>query len=447
MALFPRLATAVAGVLILLSLGSLDWRPSRPETPARLQTSVGASDILRAGAGRAELQLPADVTLAGYRPFGRAPTEAGLPLHARSLLLEAGGVRVALVLLEQMTIPAPLVEKIQGLARASGASCTLVVGSHTHSGPGGYDGDFLPQVVIGRFDTRVERAILEAVAASLAAARGDLTHASLSWAEKNLQGMNANRDDKLRPVDTRLGRLRLVRGDGSPVATLVRFSAHPTLMPREVGPAGDWPGFAMEQIEGEGGVAFVLPGTVGDARVAPGAAPGEGSIRALLYGQSIAGESRKLAGELLAGPTPLGCATAEFSLPPANLGRMVPPIVGPLVSNLVSPWAPARASVAALRMGPVLLAAVPAEPVLAVSQAIEDGWPDTAVRVIGVGQGYVGYTPDPPAWETRAPSARNAWFGVELGPRIQNAAEVAVGAALEAATSKAGAAVASPWPE
>lgn len=447
MALSSRLATAVMGILILFTVGSLDWRPSRPEVPPRLVVSVGARDTWKGGAGRAELQLPADNPMAGYRPFGRTPEEEGGGVHARSLLVEAGDVRVALVLLEQMTVPSALVEKIETVARASGASCTLVVGSHTHSGPGGYDSDFLPQVAIGRFDERVERSILEGVAASLAAARSDLGPVTFSWGEEETVGLNANRDDASRPVDQRLARLRLSRSDGRAVATLLRFSAHPTLTPRPIGPGGDWPGITMEQIETGGGVAFVLPGTVGDARVAKGVAPGKGLERVVSYGRLVTSESRDLPDEALSGPLPLGCATAELSLPPADLGRMVPKVLGPLVSNLVTPWAPARARVGALRLGPIVLAGVPAEPVFDVSETIEARWPGNEVRVIGLTQGYVSYTPDPPAWEAGAPSAKNAWFGTALGPRVERAAETAIGAVLDGEGRVTTGAVAAPWPD
>lgn len=435
------------GIFILLAVGSLDWRPERPESPPKIVGVVQSREALRAGAGRATLDLPPDVPLAGYRPFGRAPTEPGDGVHARSLLLEAGDVKVALVLLEQMTVPSNLVTKIETVARASGASCTVVVGSHSHSGPGGYDSDFVPQVAIGRFDERVERAILDGVATSLAAARSDLAPVTLAWSEKDTEGLNSNRDDRERPVDTRLGRLRFSRLDGRPVATLLRFSAHPTLTPRSIGPSGDWPGVTMERIESEGGVAFVLPGAVGDARVAKGAGGGRELPRVVGFGELVAEESRTLADVPLTEPIALACATAEFSLPPPDLGRMVPWALGPIVSNLVSPWAPEVASVAALRLGDVIFAAVPAEPLFDVGAAIEAGWERETVRVVGTGQGYVGYTPDAPAWEAGAPSAANAWFGTALGPRLERAAETVIRAVLDEEDVGTTGAIAVPWPD
>lgn len=392
--------------------------------------AAAARGELRAGAGRAEVKLPADVALAGYQLFGRSPRQPGTPVYARSLLVEVDGQRVALVLLEQMTVPPSLVQQVERQARAAGAACTMVAATHSHSGPGGYDRSLLPQLALGRFDEETEAAILDAVSASLAAARADLGPARLEVAEATVKGLNGNRDRKGAPVDKRLGRLRLLREGGTPVATLVRWAAHPTLTPRGIGPSGDWPGFAMSGLEEEGGVAFVLAGAVGDTNVPKRATPAKGAEKPVRYGETIADRAKGLVGSTIDGPIALSCATAEVTLPPADLAGMVPAPLGPLVSNVVSPAAPEAAQVLALRLGPELLVGIPAEPTTAVAAAIEASSPD--VRVIGAAQGYVSYTPGEAEMDERVSSARYAWFGSALAGRLERGAAAAIRAAIEA---------------
>ncbi|WP_373049482.1 neutral/alkaline non-lysosomal ceramidase N-terminal domain-containing protein [Vulgatibacter sp.] len=421
-------------VLFLLGLvaaaAGLDLRAGRQEAPPRLVASAGGRGALLAGAGRAPIALPPEVVLAGYQAFGRSPKEPSTPLYARSLLLEAGGVRTAVVLVELLTLPEPLAHAVQERAAAEGAACALVVASHTHSGPGGYDQAFLPQLVLGRYDPAVERAILEAVEASLVAARAELAPATLATGEALGAGLASNRDHKGEAVDQRITRVALQRPDGKMVATLARFSAHPTLNPRKVGPAGDWPGFTMERLEEQGGVAFVLPGAVGDARPTRAASPGKGAIRALLFGETIAERVGAIPLVAQEGPVALACAEVEFDLPPADVAGMVPEGLGRLASNLAAPTAPRTARAMAFQLGDLALVGVPAEPLGATAPLFERAAAARGLRgrVVGVAQGYTSYCVSEREMERRTTSAHNAWFGEALTPRVVRAAEAATAA-------------------
>lgn len=421
-----RLAAAFAAC-VLAVLALVDLRAERRFAPPRITERAAAAGALRAGAGRAPFELPADVALAGYRLFGRSPRDGATPLHARSLLVEAGGVRTALVLVELMTLPPELAEAIRRRAAAAGAACTLVVASHTHSGPGGYDRSFLPQLALGRYRQEVEGAILAAVESSLAAARADLGPALLALGEGEAAGLASNRDHKGAAVDARLTLAALGRPDGRRIATLARFSAHPTLNPKAVGPAGDWPGFVMERLDEGGGVSFILPGAVGDARPTRAASPGVGRVRALTFAESVLEALGGIELEPAQAEVPLGCASVAFDLPAADLRGMVPPGLGRLVSNLADPAAPREAAAIAWRLGELALIGVPAEPLAAGAPVLEQVAEEAGLRgrVVGLAQGYVSYLVGEAEMEKRAPSARNAWFGEALAPRVEEAARAA----------------------
>jgi len=421
--------------LAALGAAALDWRPPRHEAAPRILAAETRSGALLAGAGRARVDLPAGAVLAGYRPFGREATEEGGPLHARSLLLEVGGLRTAVVLVELMTLPPSLAARIEERVQAAGAGCAVIAATHTHSGPGGYDRALLPQAVAaGRFDPEVEDAILDAVSASLASAGAELDLADLATAEGTLP-FGRNRDRPGHPVDDRLTGVRILRPDGARVAHLVRFSAHPTLEPRPFGPSGDWPGAAMAALEDEGGVGIVLQGAVGDARAdldAARALGGDAGRDAETFGRAVARATTALRYHEVAAPVALGCAAAEFDLPRADLDSMVPWPLGRLATNLASLEAPASSRIAALRLDDLVLLAVPAEPTFGAALRAEEAVARAGMRgrIVSLAGGYAGYAPLPEDVAARVFSSRYAWFGSALAGTLARGAEATAAALL-----------------
>lgn len=408
---FFRAVAALLLVGIVLAFG-VDLRPWRA-LDLEVRTDLHAAAPLRAGAGKAPVDLPEETPLAGFRPFGRKAEKEGGPVFARTLLLEAGGVRTGVVLLELMSLPASLVERIEARLQAEGIACALVAASHTHTGPGAYDRDLLPQAVaIGRFDARVEQALLDAVGASLAAAERELAPGRLFAGEGRVR-IATNRDRPGHAVDDRLDRIEVRRPDGAPVATLLRASAHPTIADRDA-LSGDWPGVVMAGLEGQGGVAFVLQGAAGDAVV-------EGERDARVFGQRVLDAAGSLALAAIDEPPILGCRKAGFALPPPDLSAVVPRPLGRFATNLAIPLAPERSQVVALRLGDRTLLGVPGEPTAAVGQKLEAK--GGRVRTVGLVGGYAGYLVEGPEMRDRVFSARNAWFGDVLTDRIVQAAE------------------------
>jgi neutral ceramidase len=387
-----------------------------------------SSGVILAGAGRAEVDLPPGIPLAGYRAFGRAAEGPASPTHVRALILEAGGSRVGLVLVELMTLPPSLAERLREKAEAEGIPCAILAATHTHAGPGGYDRAFLPQAVaVGRFDQRVEDELVRAAAAALASARADLSAADLFLGEARQEGLAKNRDRPGAPVDDLLTRIDLLRPNGTPVARIVRHAAHATLTPRKVGPSGGWPAVVMAALEEEGGVAFLLQGAVADASAAFAGEKVKRAERDGWYGARVVERVRAVPTREVVPPVALGCAEVEFPLPPADVGGAVPAPFARLVSNLVSPFAPETARAAAVRLDDLVLLAVPGEPTRPAASPAEAALAGLGLRgrVVSLAQGYAGYAPLPEDFEDGVFSTRASWFGDALAPRFVEAVGVA----------------------
>jgi hypothetical protein len=139
----------------------------------------------------------------------------------------------------------------------------MVACTHTHNAPaaGGLLG-------VGEVDPFYEDWAARQAATAVIKAWRDREPADLCVANSNLPRQTYNRTRENGPVDPRLTTLRVNRSNGSPLAVLVNFQAHPTvqtkLQPRAV--SRDAPGGICDLIERAlpGAMALYLQGSCGD---------------------------------------------------------------------------------------------------------------------------------------------------------------------------------------
>lgn len=201
------------------------------------------------------------------------------PLYADALVLQAGGRKLAIVGLDLGRSPSEgSLERIRKRLREAGVEFSLIAGSHTHHGPVLELSDE-PGKGQGRFDAalRYYRQLEEAIVEAVLEADARLEPAMLAAAVVPIEGFNRNRHSKLepKPVDRDLGVLHLVTAHGKPIAVLVNFAAHPTLLPASrLEFSADWVG-AMKQAlrQATGAHVLFLQGALGDLSAAP--APGQ----------------------------------------------------------------------------------------------------------------------------------------------------------------------------
>jgi hypothetical protein len=194
----------------------------------------------------------------------------------------------------------------------------LVCGSHTHHGPvielterPGYGG--------GKFDDAVaySRKLPDLIAGAILEADGKLEPARIRVAGRDLP-LNRNRHAKRepKPVDPRLTVVRFDRPDGTPLAVLVHFSAHPVMTPAEVlSFSADYPGALRNAVEQELKAPCVfIQGAAGN--LSPNPQPGDRGPAA--FGKSLGLQAVDLA-KSMEGSEPirpgLGAAVDRFDFP------------------------------------------------------------------------------------------------------------------------------------
>src|SRR3954447_21169185 len=198
------LAVRRAGVTLLLVVAAM----------CGAATPASAADTLRAGAGRADITPDTGHYLGGWTRADRTAKGAQTRLYARTIVLQKGNQKVALVSVDLFMIPGGLVKQIGDSLAARGFSeqNILVSASHTHSGPGGYANFptlnsaapspqtandpttftnffFQPQPA----DPQLYRFLHDQISASIVRADDDLAPAQVGWGHQELLGITRNR--------------------------------------------------------------------------------------------------------------------------------------------------------------------------------------------------------------------------------------------------------------
>lgn len=404
------------------ALASWPWcNALTPTEPAVLSTSV-STEGLRAGAARVELEPPWPVTVAGYAPPHPEASSWRKPIAARALVLSAGEVQVALVLVDVLLVTDELTTTVRA---QTGIDATWLIATHAHSSIGGFDRRWLGQVsALGSFSTPAEEAIAKAAIEAVRQAQRSLAPARAELGTLDDSHLSAPRSGS--NVDRRLTRVRIV-GD-KPIAQLVMLAAHPTLAPRkrpQLDP--DYPGALADALETHGdGVTLVLQTAGGNA--ATDQRDGE---TADAFGERAAALVAELATSATESKA-LAHVRVSVTLPSTDSSRLVPGLFVTPSNNALCTASPPTAELDVLELGGLTLFAVPGEPSWAAGVDFEKLAAGPA-RVVSLANGYLGYVETADAVDAREGESKRQYYDRALKSRLQAGLSSAL-AALDAGT-------------
>ena len=407
------------------ALASWNWCGRWDSSAPVLRGQMQAEGPLRAGAAKVALHPPFPAVVAGYPPPRSMASQADPPVHARAIVLQAGEARVGLVSLELLLLTGPMVEQIRERASDLGLQGILVFATHTHSSFGGYDARVVSQLVgTGRYRETAVDATVSAASDALHQAAAALSDVTLEVGHAAEPGFVYSRSGG-EPPDGALTRV-VLRGSAGPVAELLLFAAHPTLIPRQreyVDP--DYPGRLSELREAQGGVVLVLQGPVGNASVAFN--EGQGVERATAFAQALSGLAERATPTAVPGPVRLSLARAEVALPRPDASRLVPSLTRAAGDNFLCHSAARVAEVNALALGPLELITLPGEPTMSSAQVLARL--TGATGVLGLSGDYLGYVETPELVAQAAGESKRQYYGSMLLDRLGTAARAAAQAA------------------
>jgi len=246
--------------------------------------------------------MPVDVTppigtyLDGYGSRKEPANDIHDPLFATLLMLKAGSDGVALVTLDLVGITLSFTEKLKAaLSPVLGISgeAILVSAIHTHAGPVGFMGR-VP--LLGNFDDPLLQEIfLRKIRGAAVWVKDHLQPVQVGIGRGEIHDIGRNRNDPEHGLnDSELGVLRVDDANGQPLAVLMNYGCHPTVLgPDNLAISADYPGAARTALR------KIYPGT---AFLFTNGASGDVSTRFTRRGQGFAEVERMgniLAGEVL----------------------------------------------------------------------------------------------------------------------------------------------------
>jgi hypothetical protein len=229
---------------------------------------------LLAGTARVDMTPTGSPPLAGYgNRLGRPSSGIHDPVYARALALRAGDRTIVLVSLDLLAVTDDMVTAIEariGRAVPVAGESLIVSATHTHSGFGAVARRVWESFAAGEYDETLFRFLADRAAAAAIAAVHDLAPAEVAWGEAMAPDRITNRMVRDGYTDAAVPFLAVRRPAGPPVALIVNFSAHATVLKADNALlSGDYPGAFARSLEERGGVALFTAGAVADQTGVP----------------------------------------------------------------------------------------------------------------------------------------------------------------------------------
>ncbi len=251
------------------------------------------AEPLRVGAAACDITPPTGFAMWGYGARrDKASTGVRDRLMARAVVLEVGKEKLAVVGLDLGRAPTrdSLANIRKLIKQAAKFETVFLVASHTHHGPV-IELDDWPskeKSYVRELERKLAGVVIDADKKLQRATMGVVSHDV---------GFNRNRHSKRadKPVDREMLIARFDGPKGKPIAHLVHFAAHPTMLSAKLYEfSPDFPGFLAAHVEKElGGVCLYLQGAAGDLSPNP---PAEYTPEAFggAVGEFVVAKSRTL---------------------------------------------------------------------------------------------------------------------------------------------------------
>lgn len=374
--------------------------------------ALNAATALEIGTGRGDITPDVKaypVPLAGYGAReGKPATGVHDPLHAKALYLRDGKTAMALITCDLRSITPEL--KSQVLQKSAGLGLTadslLLAASHTHDGPA-YFAEKFWQLQFGVHDPRIVEAMSSAIATALKHAVDGAVPARVGFGQTTAEGFTNNRrweyDTPAREAagetpqtDPVLSVIRADTTDGKPIAVLVNFATHPTILGAEnMEISAEWPGVLQRRLEEAfpGATALFTNGAEGDQ--SPGGAKGADDFEKVTdFGTRLAAIAEGVARNIETVPdVPIGYSRTMPELPALTFTEGAKARYGEYLA-LANDALPRHAEIQVFRIGSIALAGLPGEPILEVGRAAQQAVKAHGFEhalVLGLSNDYIGY--------------------------------------------------------
>ncbi len=421
-----HLRALILGTCGVAAVGCLPVDRTPVESTPALAAALAQADrvtapepqALWAGAARVEMTPPGAPPLAGYgNRLGRPSTGVHDRVYARALALRAGGQPVVVISLDVLAVTDDMVAAVLTRVRREfplEEDRLIIAATHTHSGFGAVARRVWESFAAGEYDDAMFRLLADRAADAALRALRDLAPVEMAWGEASAPERIANRMVAGEYADPSIPFLTVRRPNGGPVAMLVNFSAHATVLKADnFLLSGDYPGAMARELERAGGVAVFTAGAVADQTGVPPDAPDRFAAMEAMgtdLADRVSAARDRLPRSAWSNRAALGAWRIGLDLPAAQIKtsprRRLPRPVGDLLFDR-------RTTLSILAIGHGVLIGVPCD----LSATIGAGWKAAARRlgrqvvIVGFANDYVGYVIPSEYYDTAHYEARMSFNG------------------------------------
>ncbi len=384
----------------------------------------GTKGLLRAGAARVDITPDTYPPLAGYGTRrGRASKGVHDPIYARAIVLDNGQTRVAICNMDLVITTIQLKRAIWQRMSGTDLDALFLSATHNHSGAGGYIDNFMAELVaMGSYDEDIFRNLVDKVSRAITKALENLRPAVIGWNGGSAPDFCVNRRPEGGRVDPEIGVIDIEGEGGRPIALLVNFGAHPTILgPKNMLISGDFPGFLARYLEKRRGVVLFANGASAD--VAPRVkAEGNRFGQAKAMGESLGQRVlRLLEGIETRGRVRIESMEREILLPSRPDLRPILqfPLLTSCLNLLADVWLPEKTKLGVIAIDDLLLIGVPcdlgAEVGLEIKESVSPRWG----LIISQTNDYIGYVITRDEYREGGYEAKMSFFGPGLADLIK----------------------------
>ncbi|HUT52077.1 MAG TPA: neutral/alkaline non-lysosomal ceramidase N-terminal domain-containing protein [bacterium] len=408
-----------------------------------LALSIPASAAFMAGAAAADItpDLSAmKVPSSGYGDRGPKPMEGVHdPIMCKALVVSDGANKAAIVTCDMVGISPDLRAKVLAAVQGTGIDDhnLLMAASHTHSGPGAMLNNGIAGVVFGKYNDKLTQQTADRIGAAVKQADASMRPAVLKVGTASAPDATRNRRDPAgsynydtrrfssayepnnprNSIDPAVTVVEAVGEDGKPIAVLVSFATHGTVLgPDNMQLSADWPGAMQKKIEAAlpGAVALYMNGAEGDQAPAMDQDDHTDFEYLDIIGVKVADAAlAALDNAATVAAAPVTAVMERRAMPPGKvvMGYHVP-------SALIKHYFP-ELPLQAVRVGDVVFMAAPLEMVTAIGQTLKSGARGQGARypiVAGLANDTLLYCATPEDFPKGGYEVGNTIFGeIEAG--------------------------------
>ncbi len=382
---------------------------------------------LWAGSAIQEITPEPGSPMSGYGDRGNKPS-VGIhdKLFCRCLFLQDGNNRIALVSADMLAFTPEMRQAILDRVQDLDIDLLLLAATHTHSGPGGYAKSWaVERFLMGTYSQTVFDNLASRIADTIHNAQERLQSVRVAYGMGSAPDLCRNRRREGGPADADVSVLRVETREGTPVALVINFGAHPTVLsPENLLYTGDYAGMTATLLEDTLHVPVLFfSGTLGDLKpFYPGIQEWGDSLEdqfedARKIAEALSREVLRISARNKPEKVSLFRVNERrIQLPSVDLrSRCFYYVLTPMVRALFHSIFHDESIFQAVRINDFVLAGIPAEISSELGKEIKSLVPARVTMIAGMANDTLGYALTPEDYRTGGYEACMSFFGKNTG--------------------------------